>query len=77
MSIAEEVAAGPPAPERKLGKIDAWLESLSAEDRAAVDRIMADTEWRHVDVRALFARHGLEASPQSIGKVRQERYGYR
>ncbi|MER3389972.1 MAG: hypothetical protein RJQ01_08045 [Microcella sp.] len=77
MSIADDVAAGPPAAERRPGKIAAWIESLADKDRAAVDALLANQEWRHVDVRDLFAKHGLEASPQSIGEYRKARYGYR
>jgi hypothetical protein len=77
MSLVQDVAAGPPKPEPRAGKITKWLVSLSPEDRAAAEAVLTNPAWPHSDVANLFARHGLVASQQSIGTYRRARYGAR
>lgn len=77
MTLAKEAAAGPPEVRPRLGKITLWLRSLSDEDRDAAQAVLADPSWSHADARALFARHGLDVSQQSLGTYRREHYGAR
>jgi len=78
MSLAEDVAAGPSpdaynAPRRK---IDVWLETLDAEDKAALERVLPDfVTWPHYKVQALLRRNGLELSQTQISRYRRDRYG--
>lgn len=77
MSLAAEAAAGPPKKAGKLGAIPTWLASLSDEDRAAAEAVLANPDWSHVEARKLFQRYGLEISPQSLGVYRRDNYGPR
>ena len=77
MSLADAVAEGPPKPARKLGAVPTWLETLSPEDRAAAESVLADSEWSHVEACRLFKRYGLDISPQSLGVYRRDNHGSR
>ncbi len=71
MSLSDDVNAGPPEAPRRRTKIDDWLDRLDAADREAAMRALSDPAWRHVDVHALLARHGLDVSDVQVWKYRR------
>lgn len=74
MTLADEVAAGPPEP-RAAGtrsKTDAWLDTLTETDRAAALAVLNDLSWQHTQAADLFKRHGLTITGGSLGKWRRD-----
>jgi hypothetical protein len=52
-------------------RVDAWLDGLTDEDRAAALAVMRDPAWPHNEANALFAEHGLVVSDQQFAKSRR------
>ena len=69
-----EVLANPPARVRKGRSImDEWLDTLPAQDRAAVLAAVANPAWGHVDLmRVLRAEGAPEVADTTFGTWRRK-----
>lgn len=77
VALSDELKAGPSLPPPRGTIIDSWLESLSEDDRAAALAALADTSWRHTELREVFKANGLVVSLPRFTSWRNERNGAR
>ena len=72
MSLKDELTSGPPQT-KPLGKVEQWLQTLSDEDRDETLAAITDPQrWPIAPLRATLARHGLQVSPATLQRYRDD-----